>query len=220
MIKIIALSDLHNSISYLESLAEKLSAVDLVLLAGDLTNAGNTQNASDVIETIRKYNKSILAISGNWDGQEIDDFLESEGINLHGKHIVFRDIAFLGAGGSLFSGNNTPSEISETDFDIFLNQANTGIDHHTPKILVCHNPPINTLVDKTWMNDHVGSKSVRVFIEKTQPLICFTGHIHEGTGIDTIGVTKIINPGPVWKSQYAYAEIVEQSIQCLEIRNF
>jgi uncharacterized protein len=218
--KIIALSDIHNATSYLEPLAEKLSAVDLILLTGDLTNAGKAKNASDIIETIRKYNKSILAISGNWDGQEVDGFLESEGINLHRKHVIFRDLAFLGAGGSLFSGINSPNEISETDFELFLHQADAGIESHFSKILVCHHPPIDTLTDKTWMDDHVGSKSVRSFIEKTQPLICFTGHIHEGTGIDTIGITKIINPGPVWKSQYAYAEIIEQSIHCLEIRNF
>ena len=218
--KIIALSDLHNAVSYLEPLAGKLSAVDLVLLVGDLTNAGKTQHVSEILETIRKYNRSILAISGNWDGREVDGFLENEGINLHRKHMIFGDIAFLGAGGSLYSGINSPNEISETDFELFLNQANSGIDHNMPKILVCHNPPINTLTDKTSLDDHVGSKSVRAFIEKTQPLICFTGHIHEGIGIDTIGTTKIINPGPVWKSQYAYAEIIHQQVQSLEIRNF
>ena len=78
----------------------------------------------------------------------------------------------------------------------------------------------NTLADKTWLNDHVGSKSVRSFIERTQPLICFTGHIHEGIGVDTIGITKVINPGPVWKSQNAYAEIAEGKVLCLEIRVF
>ena len=218
--KIIALSDLHNATSFLEALAEKLSAVDLVVLVGDLTNAGKPKNVFEILEIIRKYNQTILAIPGNWDGQEVDSFLESEGINLHRKHIIFRDVAFLGAGGSLFTGINSPNEISETDFDLFLNQAHAGIESYIPKILVCHQPPIDTLNDQTSLDEHLGSESVRRFIEKAQPLICFTGHIHEGIGIDTIGATKIINPGPVWKSQYAYAEIIDQRVHCLEVRNF
>ena len=42
---------------------------------------------------------------------------------------------------------------------------------------------------------HVGSTAIRAFIEKYQPDLCITGHIHEGKGIDAIGRTKIINPG-------------------------
>jgi Icc-related predicted phosphoesterase len=217
--KIIALSDLHNATSYLEPLAEKLSRVDLVLLAGDLTNAGKVEDVSNIITTIRKSNRSILAVAGNWDGPQVGDYLESEGISLHRKHTLVENIAFSGVGGSL-AFNQSPNEISEADFASFLNQSVEGLDRQIPKILVCHQPPFNTLADKTWANQQVGSKSVRSFIEKIQPLICFTGHIHEGAGIDTIGITKIINPGPVWKGQYGYAEIVEKQVSCLEIRTF
>lgn len=51
---------------------------------------------------------------------------------------------------------------------------------------------------------HVGSKIIRKFIEDIQPLACFTGHIHEGKAIDTIGNTKIINPGPFKKGKFAW----------------
>lgn len=217
--KIIALSDLHNAASYLEPLAKKLSEVDLILLAGDLTNAGKVEDVASIIATIRKYNRSILAVAGNWDGPEVGDYLECEGISIHRKHSLVENIAFIGVGGSLIF-NHSPNEISEVNFASFLNQAIEGLERQIPKILVCHQPPFNTLTDETWAKQHVGSKSVRSFIEKIQPLICFTGHIHEGTGIDTIGVTKIINPGPVWKGQFAYAEIVEQQVYCLEIRTF
>jgi Icc-related predicted phosphoesterase len=37
--------------------------------------------------------------------------------------------------------------------------------------------------------------------------LCFTGHIHEGIGIDRIGRTVIVNPGPFRSGHYAYAEI-------------
>jgi Icc-related predicted phosphoesterase len=38
-------------------------------------------------------------------------------------------------------------------------------------------------------------------------LICLTGHIHESIGIDTIGRTKIINPGQFSQNGFAYAEL-------------
>ena len=85
--KIIALSDLHNAIHYLEPLAESISAVDLILLVGDITNSGKTENISEIIKFIRKNNDSVLAIPGNWDGQEVSEYLESEKINLHRRHI-------------------------------------------------------------------------------------------------------------------------------------
>ena len=85
-----------------------------------------------------------------------------------------------------------------------------------PQILVCHQPPFNTLNDRLYDGRQVGSKSVRAYIEEHQPLICFTGHIHEAIGIDTIGITQTCNPGPVWKG-YATTEIVEEQVKRLEV---
>ena len=70
--KIIALSDLHNATHYLEPLAEPMSAADVILLAGDITNNGRRENISEVIEFIRQYNKSIFAIPGTSGYTELD----------------------------------------------------------------------------------------------------------------------------------------------------
>jgi Icc-related predicted phosphoesterase len=61
--------------------------------------------------------------------------------------------------------------------------------------------------DLAGIGRHVGSESVRAFIETVQPLLCFTGHIHEGRGMDSIGRTKVVNPGPLWTGNYAYARV-------------
>ena len=63
----------------------------------------------------------------------------------------------------------------------------------------------------------MGSKTIREIIETFEPLICFTGHIHEAPGIDEIGVTKIVNPGPLGTRSYAYLNITDK-INTLEIR--
>ena len=49
LMKIIALSDLHNGLTSLSEISNNLSQVDLVLLVGDLTNGGPAQDANQVI---------------------------------------------------------------------------------------------------------------------------------------------------------------------------
>ncbi len=215
--KIIALPDLHEGIKFLPPIAEQLAAVDLVLLVGDITNSSD--HIAPMIDAVRQYNPAILAVSGNWDKPDsVDPYLTQENMNLHRCHRVIDDLVFFGVGGALISTSRTVNEISENDFRAFLHEAIAGADASLPKILVCHQPPFQTKVDKAWVGLHIGSKEVCAFIEETQPLLCFSGHVHEAAGIDQIGDTQVINPGPIWKGGYAYAEIVDQQIVALEIR--
>ena len=67
-------------------------------------------------------------------------------------------------------------------------------------IYVIHSPPFNTKLDKITSGVHVGSKAIREFIEKEQPLLTLHGHIHEspkmsGSWIDKIRNTSCINVG-------------------------
>jgi len=216
--KIIALPDLHDNVSSLSRIGHALSEVDLVLLAGDLTNGGAISTVRKVIRTVQMFNPSILAIPGNWDGPEVANYLSQNEINLDRRHIIINHLAFIGIGSSLPCLIQSPNEFAEEDFERFFGEAITGLGPEIPKILVCHQPPYQTQNDLAQGSLHVGSKTVRRFIEREQPLICFTGHIHEGVGIDHIGETQLINPGPLWQGQYAYTEVTFQGIQTLEIR--
>ncbi len=67
-------------------------------------------------------------------------------------------------------------------------------------IYVVHAPPFNTKLDIITTGEHVGSKSVRKFIEREQPFLTLHGHIHEspkmsGAWKDKIGSTICINVG-------------------------
>lgn len=66
-------------------------------------------------------------------------------------------------------------------------------------IYVIHCPPFDTKLDMTIREEHVGSKAIKEFIKKEQPLLTLHGHIHEGpeTGSwrDKIVATICINPG-------------------------
>lgn len=67
-------------------------------------------------------------------------------------------------------------------------------------IYVIHASPYNTKLDVITTGAHVGSKSIRKFIEKEQPFLTLHGHIHEspqmsGSWNDRIGETICINVG-------------------------
>jgi Icc-related predicted phosphoesterase len=67
-------------------------------------------------------------------------------------------------------------------------------------IYVMHSPPYGTKLDLIQGGGSAGSRSIRIFIEKSQPLLTLHGHIHEspelsGAYLDRIGETLCINPG-------------------------
>jgi len=214
---IVSISDIHGDLKSIDKLSNNIANADIILLTGDLTNFGHKENASKVLNSIRKYNNNVFAVSGNCDYPDVGYYLSDEGINIHAKSIVYDNLNIIGIGGSLHCPINTPNVFTEDDFNELLNKAVNNINPDYPLILVSHQPPYNTLCDLTHFRMHVGSKAIREFIDNTQPEICFTGHIHEGRGIDLIGKTKIINPGPLKTGSYAYAEI-KSKVEVLEIR--
>jgi Icc-related predicted phosphoesterase len=76
---------------------------------------------------------------------------------------------------------------------------------------------VNTINDIVHGGRHVGSHAVRAFIEKYQPLACITGHIHEGIGIDKIGRTQIINPGP-FRNGYYFTFSLHDEVRDIELK--
>jgi len=76
-------------------------------------------------------------------------------------------------------------------------------------VLVSHMPPANTSVDVTYSGRHIGSSSIREFIERVRPILVLCGHVHEAPGIDRIGETIIVNPGPARDGRCAIANLDE-----------
>lgn len=76
-------------------------------------------------------------------------------------------------------------------------------------ILVSHYPPHGTSVDRAWNGEHIGSRSVRRLVEDVKPLVVLCGHVHESRGIDKLGNTVIVNPGPLFNGYYANVSVHE-----------
>ncbi|MHA1821526.1 MAG: metallophosphoesterase family protein [Promethearchaeota archaeon] len=78
-------------------------------------------------------------------------------------------------------------------------------------ILMTHVPPINTEIDFARTNfTHIGSKSIREFIEEKQPDLCVCGHVHESGGIIKLNRTICVNPGA---TKFGNAAIVDIDIK-------
>jgi Icc-related predicted phosphoesterase len=217
--KIINLVDIHGNIKPVEKIVDALRSADLVIVAGDLTQFGGEKDAEEVIEAVGKYNKNIVAVTGNCDRKEVDEYLNTRNMNIHGRSVNINGLSIIGAGGSLPCPSPTPNVYTEEEYEGIFEDSIENLSDGKPVILVSHQPPYGTLNDTISTGAHVGSRTVREFIERRQPLVCLTGHIHEAPGIDTLGHTKIVNPGPLGTRSYAYLDITDK-INTLEIRKF
>ena len=193
--KIISFGDVHEDTSNLIKIKSVLETADLIVISGDLTNCHGKAEAKKVLDAIGEYNKNLLAQYGNMGKSEVNSYLTIEGINLHGNGFIFGDVGVFGCGGSSPTPFNTPSEISEADIEMYLANGYNKVKGARWKVMVCHTPPKDTSTDVTRNGIHVGSSTVRKFIEKRKPQVCISGHIHESRGKDKIGDTMVLNAG-------------------------
>ena len=198
---ILHISDLHGNIGFIDMHAEEIRHADVVVLSGDITNFAGKSKAREVIESIIPHNKNLIGVPGNCDRDGVETYLADANISVHCKCRQISGIAFCGMGGSLPCPGKTPNEHTDEEMASMLSSLPFSEDGVT--VCVIHQPPFHTEADIVRSGSHVGSPSVRSFIEKHQPLLCLTGHIHESPTIDTLGKTIIVNPGAARYGRYA-----------------
>jgi len=199
--RIIALGDIHMDTGDVAKIPA-IDTADHIIVTGDITNYGSSQDAATVLNSLLAINSSILGVAGNLDQPDVARYLEDLGISLHGRGIMVADLGIMGLGGSNYTPFNTPYEFSEQELGAFLASGFSQIDPARNFILVSHTPPVKTKTDRLLNGRHVGSMAVRKFIEEKQPLLCVTGHIHESRGQDHIGRTLVLNPGMMKEGGY------------------
>lgn len=213
--KIISFGDVHEDTNNLIKIKSELENADLIIISGDLTNYHGKAEAKKVLESIKKYNKHLLAQYGNLDQPDVDEYLTSEGINLHGNGYLFEDVGIFGCGGSSPTPFNTPSEISETDIKKYLTDGYEKAKNEKWKIMVCHTPPKDTAIDVIRSGIHVGSSVVRDFIVQYKPDVCISGHIHESRGREMLGNTIILNAGMFRDGWYIEVMIDKKGVSAM-----
>ena len=210
--KIVSFGDVHMAIGQMSKIALELSTADLLILSGDLTNFGGVADTTRVLTAARSYCAAVLALPGNLDRPEVIGFLREENVALHGESRRIGQLGLFGCGGSNITPFHTPLEYQDEQLGSVLAQAYTGVADAPFQLMVCHTPPYGTKLDRLTNGIPVGSMSVRQFIEKHQPHLCITGHIHESPGVDFIGRTKILNAGPFATGGYIVARYDNEAL--------
>lgn len=210
---ILALADIHGNDRYLPQITGPLKEADLVLLAGDITNFGGRDEVRRVIEVISRCNSNILAVHGNCDLPAVEEQLREMGVNLDSRQKTINDILFVGIGGSLPSPGRTPNEMAESVFTDILDTLSSCSHDKSPLVLVTHQPPYGTKIDTPDGSRHTGSRAIRRFIERVEPILALSGHIHEARGVDQLNSTVLVNPGPFRNGFYAFIEINERLVR-------
>ena len=216
--KFLVLSDLHAHNDMLDKLDNVFSEVDGVLFAGDFAECFKPETGKGALEKLCTKHESIYAVLGNCDNEDFLEDLDEKDVCVE-KAIVFHDgIGISGSGGgSKFTGKTEFERTEEeilSDFDIVKNTVEETGDESLWKnmILICHNPPKGQTVDAVNENLHAGSQLFTDFIKEKEPLVVVCGHIHEGTGIEKIGQTLVINPGSIGeKGSYALLEVTKKA---------
>jgi len=207
VMKLFILADIHGHLKHLYSAEPVIADCDGIVLAGDITDFGGRNEARSVISVLEVYGKPLLAVPGNCDLPGVHDALRENKIDLHGNCIEAGGLQFVGVGGSLPCLGRTPNETGEDDFRKVLENAVASLPSKDNLVLVTHQPAWGIELDRGGFGRHTGSRAVREFIDKHQPILAISGHIHAAHGIDTIGPTTLVNPGPFRQGRYAVAEI-------------
>jgi len=201
MMKIAVVGDVHNDVDTIMVYCDKLAEVgfDVLIAMGDFIDynvpKGFTKEDMGrlIIEELSVFSKPIIAVPGNFD-KDLMPMFEKMGIDLHGKGKVIKGVGFYGFGGAK-TPFNTPLEPSEEETEDGLKKGFGMLKKCDATIQITHNPPARTKVDALYTGAHVGSEAVRKFIEKNQPTVAVSAHIHEARGTDVLGKTKLINAG-------------------------
>jgi Icc-related predicted phosphoesterase len=190
------LSDIHSSENLFQWLPQLLKKTDMILILGDISHWGDQNFYIRFFNYLEKLNVLVLYIPGNHD--PILNLNFSNIICIHGKYFELGNYQFFGVGGSNITPFKSPYELPDHEVIKILNSIQI-----IPDFIISHAPPYNTKCDLTYTGEHVGSRPIKDWIQKNNPKFVLTGHIHESRGIDIIGKTVILNPGPANKNYYA-----------------
>lgn len=203
----IAFGDIHQNTS-LPSMIPELDKADAIIVTGDLTNHSPDGAVEKVWDSIYARNRKILAQAGNMDRFNVTEFLKSKDANLHCEvYELAPGIKIMGVGCSIPTPFGTPGEVTEEQMSVMLENTYSMVGEYEKLILAVHDSPHNTALDVISNGVHVGSKSVRSFIEKYQPDLVVSGHIHESSGEDSIGNSRIFNPGMAAGGGYVHISL-------------
>jgi hypothetical protein len=215
--KFLVISDIHGNVENVEKLDSEFKSADAVLFGGDFAKFGSPETGKPVLEKLVSKHDTIFSVIGNCDEPEFLDEVDGADISVEGNLTFHEGLAFAGAGGGTKFSGDTPFERDEdeilSDFSLVDASAENCVDENgkwKSLVLIMHNPPKDTDCDMIPGGIHVGSQKLRDYIEKYEPLLVVTGHIHESAGISKVGDTTVVNPGALMEGKYALVTVEKE----------
>lgn len=186
--RILAAGDIHGDAKLALRLAERAEKekVDLVILTGDITGLVETKN---LIKPFTDRKEKVVFVPGNWDSEDTAEVLSKiYGIkNLDDYYVKTGNVGIFGL------GNAGILSLNEKEAFDKLRKNFEKIKTLEKKILVTHMHAAGT---RSELSGFPGSSGIRKAIDKFQPDLFISGHIHELEGMEEkIGKTKVVNVG-------------------------
>jgi hypothetical protein len=216
---IVVISDIHGDIENMLSYLDKIKELnfDVIVCPGDFTDInvpyGFTQEeiARLIIGELKSVKKPVLSVPGNMDTKDMIKIFEEEGVSIHGKGKIIKGVGFYGYGGAK-TPFGTNIEPGEEEMKLGLQNSWEEVKECKYKVQITHAPPHNTRMDIIQSGIHVGSTAVREFIEKYQPILAVSAHIHEAKGIDYLKNTFLINSGRFPEGYFGFVSIENNKV--------
>ncbi|MBI4176931.1 MAG: metallophosphoesterase [Candidatus Aenigmarchaeota archaeon] len=200
---VLVVADVHGDFETLSDVLQNVKFdFDVVACPGDFTDIGLSLMGFSredmlhlILDELVGLGKPVLAVPGNHDPVDTHKILDEYGVNLHGVGRIIDGVGFFGFGGAK-TPFDTPFEPTEAETEQGLVRGLSEVSGATKKIMITHNPPKNTKLDTISTGAHVGSQTIRDFILKNKPDASISAHIHEAVGVDVLGTTTLLYPGP------------------------
>ncbi len=186
--KIIAISDTHGLHGSL-----KIPEGDVLVHAGDLTRHGTLEDVIDFnnfLGTLPHPHKIVVA--GNHDFCFENDRKTCEKILTNCIYLQDQEVTIDGV---RFYGSHWRPWFYDWAFNLERGpdiRAKWELIPEDTDVLITHGPPYG-IEDLTAQGDSAGCQELLEVAEKIKPALHIFGHIHEGYGISSNGVTTFIN---------------------------
>jgi hypothetical protein len=190
MTRILAAADFHDSKLAVKRLAKMAldEKVDLIILAGDIHSYGDGDK--DILKPLIATKKKILFVPGNCETHAEHERFRKDIKSIHGYYVTYGDVGIAGIGSPDWT-------LQHNELDFLMIKKQMERMKPTKKILVSHLHAAGTIAENMGMFIGMGGDNVlRYAVEKFQPDLLISGHIHEAEGIEEmIGKTHVVQVG-------------------------
>jgi len=186
--RVYAAADIHGKKDRIERVRNNVASLkaDLLVLAGDITNF---ISPLDVLLRVNDLALPVLLVRGNSDFRRVDDLCRfcANCIDLNGVRTRIRSIPFVGLSGTLPIPFHSRITLNENSC---LKKIAPLVNSDT--VFVTHTPPRGSQ-DLVVGRFHAGSSGLLKLVKRRQPPVVICAHIHESSGVTTVGKTTVVN---------------------------